>query len=70
MHQRPANMKRAIGNEHNDRLIRDFIKTCKEVLEEANDDDAAFRFEMILDHLNDGKAITADKKSVSMILGV
>ena len=71
MNQRPANMKRAaISDGSRERALRDFFNTCKLVLEEADDSDAAFRFEMVLDHLNSGGVISADKKTVSMILGV
>jgi len=71
MNQRPAKLtsKAAPSSESNDRLLRDFIKICKEVLE-AQGEESAFRFEMILDHLNNGNAISTDPKKVSRILGL
>jgi len=72
MNQRPAKLtsKASPSKDFQERELRNFIQICKELLEEEGDENAAFRFEMILDYLNEGNPITTDRKKVSNILGL
>lgn len=52
-----------------DRKIRDLMVTCQKLLENV-DTDAAFYFEQIVDHINDGKPIPSDQASIARMLGL
>ena len=61
--------KAALSDGMQDMKMRNFFRTCVEVLDD--EPDAQFYFQQIVDHINSGKSImTDDKSSVRRILGV
>lgn len=60
--QRRGNWKPASMVESDtDMKLYTFFKSCQEVLEREGNDDSAFYFEQIVDHLQSGKSIFKDK---------
>ena len=50
--------------------LRNFFRTCKQLLEDTGNDDASFYFEQVEEHISNGGSIyTDDKQSISRILG-
>lgn len=50
--------------------LRNFFRDCKELLEENDEEDAAFYFEQIMDEINEGRTLPGDKRTVSKVLGL
>lgn len=49
--------------------LLNFFRECENVLND-NDAPAAFYFEMIVEHLEEGKDIPSDKRGVERMLGL
>lgn len=60
----------ALGDGLQDMKIRNFFRDAQELLEEAGEEDAAFYFEQVVEHINSGKGLPTTRKEVSRILGV
>ena len=69
--QRPGKTYRAAANDGlRDMQLRNFFRTCKQLLEDTGNDDASFYFERVEEHISNGGSIyTDDKQSISRILG-
>lgn len=59
----------AMSDNLSDMKLRNFFRTCKELLE-AEGDEAAFYFEQCMEELNDGKALPSDKREIARLLGL
>lgn len=71
MMQRAGNTHRAaMGDSNHMMKLKDFMKTCADVLDDNGDGNSAFWFSQIAEHLADGGELTVDKKEVSRILGL
>jgi hypothetical protein len=70
--QRAGNWKPAsmTGGDRSSMQLCMFVKTCKEVLENRGEDDAAFYFEQIEDWLRKGKQLQSGHNDVKQILGL
>jgi hypothetical protein len=69
--QRKGNWKpAAMDNGMQAMKLRNFFRDCKELLEEDGNEDAAFYFEQIMEVLNEGKSLPADRRDVSRLLGL
>ena len=69
--QRAGKMYRAGANDSlKDMQLRNFFRAAAGMLEETGNDDAAFFFEQVMEHINNGGNIyTDDRHSISKILG-
>ena len=70
--QRPGKMHSAGASDNGlrDMQLKIFFRTCKEMLEQTDNEDAAFYFEQVEEHISNGGSIyTDDKQSISRILG-
>lgn len=52
-----------------DMKLRNFFRDCAQILE-AENDEASFYFEQIVERINDGKALPSDKKEIQRLLGL
>lgn len=70
--QRPAKMKKAaLSDGMADMKLKLFFRDCAEVLDAEGQEDAAFYFHQIVEHLMEGKSLPHDnKKEASRILGL
>jgi hypothetical protein len=50
--------------------LRNFFRTCADLLKENNDEDAAYYFEQIVEEINQGKPLPAERKEISRLLGI
>lgn len=69
--QRAGKTHRAGANDSlREMQLRNFFRTCKEMLEQTENEDAAFYFEQVEEHINSGGSVfTDDKQTISRILG-
>ena len=69
--QRAGKMHRAGASDSlKDMQLKIFFRTCKEMLEQTDNEDAAFYFEQVEEHITNGGSIfTDDRQSISRILG-
>lgn len=70
--QRSAKTHRAaLGDGMQEMKMKIFFAHCSDILEESGQEDAAFYFEQIVDHIIAGKALPSDnRKEIARILGV
>lgn len=69
--QRPGKTYRAAASQSMaDMKTRNFFRTAAEVLNNNGHEDAAFYFEQVVDHINDGGVLSEDRSRVAYILGV
>ena len=70
--QRAGKMHRAGANDSNrEMILRNFFRTSKQLLTEAGNEDAAFYFEQVEEHIQNGGSIYIDHpQSIGKILGV
>ena len=71
--QRPGKMHRAGANDNGlrDMQIRNFFRTSKQLLEDTGNEDAAFYFEQVEEHIQKGGNIMSDDyTTVGRILGI
>jgi hypothetical protein len=50
--------------------MRNFFKTCAQLLKDDESDEGAFYFNQIVDHINEGKALPTDSASIARMLGM
>jgi hypothetical protein len=63
--------KAALGDGMQDMKMKIFFAHCSDILEEGGQEDAAFYFEQIVEHIISGKALPSDnRKEIARILGV
>lgn len=63
--------KAALGDGMQDMKLKLFFKDCASVLEENGNEDAAFYFHQLVEHLMAGKSLPNDnKREAARILGV
>jgi len=68
--QRAGKTHRAAANDGMQEMkLRNFFRACAEILEPV-DTDAAFYFEQIVDHINAGNSLPADRKDIQRLLGI
>ena len=68
--QRAGKTHKAAANDGMQEMkLRNFFRDCVDILEPENED-AAFFFEQIVDHINAGKALPADRKEIQRLLGI
>jgi len=68
--QRAGKTHRAAANDGMQEMkLRNFFRTCVDILEPENAD-AAFFFEQIVDHINAGNSLPADRKEIQRLLGI
>lgn len=71
MNQRMGKTHKAAANDGlGEMKLRNFFRTCKELLEENGDTDAAYYFEQIVDEINSGKSLPNDRREISRLLGI
>lgn len=71
MNQRSGKKHRAVLSDGSQEMkLRNFFRDAQSILEEAGENDAAFYFEQMVDHINDGGTLPATRKEVSRVLGV
>ena len=59
------------GKLHMDAMkMRVFFRTAAEVLNEDGQGDAAFYFEQLVDHINEGGSLPQSQKDVARVLGL
>jgi len=70
--QRSAKTHKAgLGDGMQDMKIKKFFAHCADILEESGQEDAAYYFEQIVDHIIAGKVLPSDnRKEIARILGV
>ena len=69
--QRAGKMHRAGANDSlKDMHLRTFFRAAAQLLEDTGNEDAAFYFEQVEEHISNGGSIyTDDRQSISRILG-
>ena len=69
--QRRGNWRKAsVADDGREMRLYSFIKRCRTALQDEGMEDASFYFEMIEDHLKEGKSLPSDEKGVSRLLGL
>lgn len=69
--QRAGKTHRAAASDSTQEMkLRNFFRTCKEVLEAEGQDDAAYYFEQIMEEINSGKTLPSDRREISRMLGI
>ena len=69
--QRAGKTHRAAATDSTQEMkLRNFFRSCKEILEDNDETDAAFYFEQIMDEINNGRALPADRREIERLLGV
>jgi hypothetical protein len=71
MNQRPGKMHRASAfDDMSEMKMRNFFKTCAQLLKDDESDEGAFYFNQIVDHINEGKSLPTDSASIARMLGM
>jgi hypothetical protein len=71
MNQRPGKThKAALGDGSHEMTFYKFITSCATVLARDGDEDGAFYFNQIKEHLEQGGSLSPDPQHVSRILGI
>ena len=73
MNQRAGKTHRAaLGSGMQEMHLRNFFRSCKELLEDAGEPHslAAYYFEQLQEHLEDGGTLPQDKRDIQRILGM
>jgi len=69
--QRSGKTYRAAPDGNMDAMkMRVFFRTAAEVLNEDGQGDAAFYFEQLVDHINEGGSLPQSQKDVARVLGL
>lgn len=69
--QRPGKThKAAMGSDARDMALYNFFKTAREILEKEGNEDAAFYFEQMQDHLKEGKSLPSERREIQRLLGI
>ena len=71
MNQRAGKTYRAAASDGlGDMKLRNFFRTCAELLNENGEEDVAYYFEQIVEEINQGKPLPAERKEISRLLGL
>jgi hypothetical protein len=71
MNQRAGKTHKAAASDGlGEMKLRNFFRTCADLLKENNDEDAAYYFEQIVEEINQGKPLPAERKEISRLLGI
>ena len=70
MNQRPGKWKSATLRDGSGMQTVTFFKIAKQLLEEYGEEDAAFYFEQVEEHLRQGGGLPNDSQQVGKVLGV
>jgi len=71
MNQRAGKTYRAAASDGlQDMKLRNFFRTCKEVMESENLENEAFIFEQLEEHITSGKQLPSDRRDIIRILGI
>lgn len=71
MNQRAGKTHRAAASDGlGDMKMRNFFRTCAELLNDNGQEDVAYYFEQIVDEINKGKPLPAERKEISRLLGL
>lgn len=71
MNQRAGKTYRAAASDGlGDMKLRNFFRTCAELLNDNGQGDVAYYFEQIVDEINKGKPLPAERKEISRLLGL
>ena len=70
MNQRPGKWKTASLRDGSGMQTVTFFKIAKQLLEQYGEEDAAFYFEQVEEHLRDGGKLSSDSSDVGKVLGV
>lgn len=69
--QRAGKTHRAAATDGTQEMkLRNFFRSCREILEENDQEEAAFYFEQIVDEINNGRPLPADRREIERLLGV
>jgi hypothetical protein len=69
--QRPGKYNKSIADpSYNAMTLVQFMRECASQLFDNGNEDAAFYFDQIVEHLRSGKGLTSDPRKVSSILGL
>jgi hypothetical protein len=71
--QRPGKTHRAaLGDDLQQMHLKNFFRTCKEILESADEPAsfAAFYFEQLQEHIEAGNTLPQDKREIQRLLGI
>ena len=68
--QRPGKWKTATLRDGSGMQTVTFFKIAKQLLEQDGEEDAAFYFEQVEEHLRQGGGLPNDSKQVGKVLGV
>lgn len=60
----------ALGDGMQDMKLRTFFKDAAEILTQSGEEDAAFYFEQVVEHINSGKSLPTSRAEVARVLGV
>lgn len=50
--------------------LRNFFRTCSEVLTDNDETNSAFYFEQIMEHINSGKGLPQERREIQRVLGL
>ena len=68
--QRPGKTHRAaLGDDLQQMHLKNFFRSCKEILE-STDDSAAFFFEQLQEHIEAGNPLPHEKREIQRLLGI
>lgn len=69
--QRPGKThKAAMSDSMQEMSLRNFFRTCAEILTDNDQPDSSFYFEQIMEHINSGKGLPQDKREIQRVLGL
>lgn len=69
--QRPGKTYKAAASDNlHDMKLKNFFRECKNILNNANQPDAAFYFEQLEDHMMSGEPLPSEPKYISRLLGI
>lgn len=69
--QRPGKTHRAAMSDTTQEMsLRNFFRTCAEILNDNSAADSAFYFEQIMEHINTGKGLPQEKREIQRVLGL
>lgn len=60
----------APGDNTQDMKLKNFFRTCKELLQAEQEHDGAFYFEQLEEHMMSGKPLPSESKDISRLLGI
>lgn len=61
--------KAALGDGSQDMKLKLFFQDCASILTDNGQEDAAFYFDQIVEHIMAGKSLPSDKREIARVLG-